>query len=142
MPELKSYHLFISHAWKYGADYIRLNDLLKKASNFKYYNYSAPEDNPLINLDGTSVTNKTQIKDAILRKIRPVNCVLVISGMYYSNCDWMQYEMDCSVRLNKPIIAIKPWGNKNMPIEIQSIATEIVNWNTDSIVSAIRKYSL
>jgi len=142
MPELKPYHLFISHAWKYGDDYIHLNDLLEEAPNFKYYNYSAPKDNPLINLDGTSVTNKTQIKDAILRKIRPVNCVLVISGMYYNNREWMQYELDCAVAMGKPIIPIKPRGNVNMPTEVSSVATTTVNWYTDSIVSAIRTYSL
>lgn len=142
MPELKTYDLFISHAWKYGDDYTRLINLLNEASNFKYRNYSAPEDNPLVNLNGTPVTNKIQIKGAILRKIRPVNCILVISGMYYNNREWMQYEIDSSVGMNKPIIAIKPWGNTNMPTEIQKIATEIVNWNTDSIVSAIRRHSL
>ena len=44
--------------------------------------------------------------------------------------------------MGKPIIAIKPRGNVNMPTEVSSVATTTVNWYTDSIVSAIRTYSL
>lgn len=142
MPALKTYDLFISHAWKYGDDYDRLIDLLDNAPNFKYRNYSAPKDNPLVNPDGTPVKNKTQIKEAIERKINPVNCVLVISGMYYNNREWMQFELDYANKMYKPIIAIKPWGNTRMPTEVEEVADVVVNWNTDSIVSAIRDYSL
>lgn len=142
MPSLKTYDLFISHAWKYGDDYDRLISMLNEAPNFSYRNYSAPEDNPLVNRDGTPVSNKTQIKDAIRRKINPVNCVLVISGMYYNNREWMQFELDYAKQKNKPIVAIKPWGNVIMPKEITDVADEVVNWNTSSIVSAIRNNSL
>mgnify|MGYP002680818413 FL=1 len=142
MPSLKTYDLFISHAWKYGDDYDRLINLLDDAPNFYYRNYSAPEDNPLKNRNGTDVTNKTQIKDAIRRKINPVNCVLVISGIYYNNREWMQFELDYAKQKNKPIVAIKPRGNVIMPTEITDVADEVVNWNTDSIVTAIRNNSL
>ena len=142
MPSLKTYDLFISHAWKYGDDYDRLISMLNEAPNFSYRNYSAPEDNPLVNRDGTPVSNKTQIKDAIRRKINPVNCVLVISGMYYKNREWMQFELDYAKQKNKPIVAIKPRGNVIMPKEITDVADEVVNWNTDSIVTAIRNNSL
>lgn len=142
MPELKCYDLFISHAWKYGEDYDRLIELLDNAPLFKYRNYSAPKDNPLVNLDGTPVTNDTEIEEAIKRKINPVNCVLVISGLYYNNRKWMQFELDYAGKMNKPIVAIKPWGNTRMPSEVEDVANVVVNWNTDSIVSAIRNYSL
>lgn len=142
MPSLKTYDLFISHAWKYGDDYDRLISMLSKAPNFSYRNYSAPEDNPLVNLDGSPVSDDAQIEDAIKRKINPVNCVLVISGMYYNNRKWMQFEVDYAKQKYKPIVAIKPWGNVIMPQEITNVADTVVNWNTDSIVAAIREYSL
>ena len=37
------------------------------------------------------------------------------------------------------IIAVKPWGSTVMPYAVSSVATEFVGWNTDSIVSAIRR---
>jgi len=141
MPELKTYDLFISHAWKYGDEYDRLISLLDNAPNFKYRNYSAPSDKPLENLDKSPVNTSQEIKDAIHRKIDLVNCIVVISGMYCIYRDWMQFEIDYAVKKGKPIVAVKPYGNTNIPSKIQKKADIVVNWNTDSIVSAIRKYS-
>lgn len=139
MPALFNYHIFISHAWRYGADYNRLVNLLNSAPNFSYFNYSAPEDKPLVNLDLSDVKTKAEIKAAIERKINCTSCVLVISGMYTAYREWMQYEIDYAYNTNKPIIAVKPWGNQVMPFAVSSKATKIVGWNTDSIVSAIRE---
>lgn len=142
MPSLKTYDLFISHAWRYGDDYIRLTNMLDNATNFYYRNYSAPKDKPLHNIDTTDVRTKDQIKQAIVRKISPVNAVLVISGMYYNYREWMQYEIDIAKIFNKPIIALKPYGASFIPKEVDDKADVVVNWNTESIVKAIRQYSL
>ena len=142
MPSLKIYDLFISHAWSYNDDYQKLVAMLDNASNFLYRNYSAPKDKPLHNLNATDATTKKQIKDAIDRKILPVNVVLVSAGMYYHYHEWMQYEIKTAAAFSKPIIAIKPFGNSIMPNEVNFYATKIVNWNTDSIISAIRQYSI
>lgn len=142
MPILKSYDLFISHAWQYGNSYNRLVNLLDGAPYFYYRNYSAPSENPLRTLKGTDATTKKQIMDAIERKIKPVNCVLIISGLYTSYREWMQYEIETAVRLGKPIIGIVPWGNTEVPATVRLYADTIVNWNTDSIVQAIRDFSI
>lgn len=141
MPNLKTYNLFISHAWKYGDDYSHVVDLLNYAPYFYYRNYSAPQEKPLL-IAGNDVRNAAEIRSAIIQKIKPVHCVLIISGMYYNNRQWMQFEIDTAKKLRKPIIAIKPWGASRMPIEVQSVADVIVGWNTSSIVDAIRQYSL
>lgn len=142
MPNLKPYHIFISHAWKYGDEYERLVSLLSNASNFLYSNFSAPIDKPLQNLDSTDVSTVAQINEAIIRKIKPCNCVLVISGMYYNHRRWMKYELDVAKKLNKPIIAIVPRGAEKTPLDVYAVANELVSWNTDSIVSAIRRWSI
>ena len=82
MPSLFNYHIFISHAWQYGEDYSRLVAMLDSAPNFSYYNFSAPEQKPLQNLNSTDARTKAEIIDAIGRKIDLSSCVLVISGMY------------------------------------------------------------
>ena len=142
MPSLKTYDLFISHAWRYGDDYTRLTNMLDNATNFYYRNYSAPKDKPLHNIDTTDARTKDQIKPAIIRKISPVNAVLVISVMYYNYREWMQYEMDIAKVFNKPIIALKPYGASYIPKEVEDKADIVVNWNTESIIKAIRQYSL
>lgn len=137
MPYLYDYRLFISHAWQYGDSYKRLTDLLDGAKNFSYYNYSAPKEKPLFPA-GTPHTNQ-YIAQRITDKIRPAQVVLVISGMYIAYSDWMRYEIDEAVRMNKPIIGIRPWGNQVMPAYVSNYADKIVGWNTNSIVSSIRE---
>lgn len=55
---------------------------------------------------------------------------------------WIQREIDIAVEYGKPIIGIKPWGQEKIPQAVAKVAKEIVGWNTDSIVSAIRKHSI
>lgn len=138
MPTLKTYDLFISHAWKYGAEYDRLKNLLDNAPYFYYRNYSAPKDRPLHNLDSTDAHTKRQITDAITRKIQHVNAVIVLSGMYFPYHEWMEIELEIAKKYNRPIIAVLPYGSTLIPTYIQLYATEIVGWNTNSIVNAIR----
>lgn len=137
MPQLYDYRLFISHAWKYGDDYIRLTNLLDQAACFSYRNYSAPQEKPLFPA-GTPYTNN-DIAEKITDKIAPSQITLVIAGMYTAYSDWMRYEIDESYRMGKPIVGIKPWGNTAMPNYVEKYASEIVGWSTNSIVSAIRK---
>lgn len=140
MPELKTYDLFISHAWKYNEDYYRLVDMLNEAPNFKWRNYSVPEHDPVLDPDDPG-DQETLIKE-LEEQIRPVNCVLILSGMYVAHSFWIQKEIDISLEYDKPIIGIKPWGHERVPKAVSDVAKEIVGWNTSSIVEAIRKYSL
>lgn len=142
MPDLKTYDLFISHAWKYGDEYNRLIKLLDSTPNFRYRNYSAPYQKPLHNLDSSDVTTKTEITNAIKRKILPVNVVIVIAGMYANNREWMEKEIKIAQEQNKPIISVKPFGNTVIPTYISNISDTIVGWNSNSIVSAIRAYAI
>ena len=137
-----TYNLFISHSWAYSDAYEKLINLLDLANNFSYCNYSAPKDKPLHNLDATDVDSAYQIKAAIERKIQPCSCVLVISGMYTNYRNWMQCEINLAKQMGKPIIAIKPRGAQIMPVEVMRVADKMVNWDTNSIVNAIRQYSL
>lgn len=54
----------------------------------------------------------------------------------------MEKEIEIAQEYSKPIIAVKPWGNTNVPTYIQNVSDVIVAWNTSSIVGAIREYSL
>lgn len=137
MPSLYNYRLFISHAWRYGKDYDRLISFLDSAPYFSYYNYSAPKERPLFP-EGTPLNNK-MIASKITDKISPAQIVLVISGMYGAYSDWMGYEINEAVRLGKPILGIYPWGQTYVPQRVLAVADEMVHWNTDSIVGAIRR---
>lgn len=133
MPYLHNYRLFISHAWKYSDRYKRAVSFLNGANNFLWTNYSVPED------DAFPSMSNTELAEAMCRQIRPVQCVIIVSGMYINHSDWIQYEMDFAKSLGKPILGIKRWGEQRTPQKVVECADEMVAWNSASIVAAIRR---
>jgi hypothetical protein len=133
MPELHNHRLFISHAWKYSERYLRAIQFLNAANNFRYSNYSVPEDKAFEGL------NTAQLKEQLRRQIRPVEVCIIIGGMYVSRSDWIQFEIDFAKEIDKPILGIRPRGAQVMPKAVSDAADEIVNWSTESIVAAIRR---
>lgn len=137
MPALKTYVGFISHAWKYHEDYERLTSMLKDASNLSFRNSSVPKTDPIL-----GPKTNADLTAALDEQIRIANIVLILSGMYAAHSDWIGTEIAIAARYQKPIIGVMPWGQQRVPDAVQIAAKEMVHWNTDSIVSAIRKYAL
>lgn len=132
MPELHRYRLFISHAWEYSDDYERIVKMLNNAPLFIYSNYSVPKQDPLH-------CKPSELKEQLREQIRPIEVTIILAGMYAAHSDWIQFEIDYADTLGKPILGVKPWGSERVPTAISSVAKEVVGWDTDSIVSAIRK---
>lgn len=135
MPTLRTYYLFISHAWTRKPEYIRLVNMLDAAPRFQWRNYSVPVADPL------HANSRRALERELDDQIRPTQAVLIISGMYVNLRDWIQYEIDKAVEWEKPIIGIIPRGNERLPREVTDVAAEMVGWNTNSIVSAIRRHA-
>lgn len=138
MPQLKTYDLFLSHVWRSAdnSEYYRLKDFLCKAQYFSWRNYSVPEHDPL----GTKTNEGLRL--ALNLQIAPINCFLVVSGMYVKHRRWIQEEIDIARHYDKPIVGVVPWGQERIPAEVQDVAVEMVNWQTSSIIDAIRRRSL
>lgn len=136
MPALRTYNIFISHAWDYRSEYHRLKSLLDSARNFSWKNFSVPAHDPL------EAASRGRLLTGLQRHIRPVHVVLVISGVYASHRDWIKTELELASDFDKPIIAVAPWGSDRISATAQGFAIEVVNWNTDSIVAAIRAHAL
>lgn len=136
MPALRPYNVFISHAWNYSDDYDRVVQFLDGAPNFDYLNLSVPSH------DGIDADDTHELKKLLRDQMRTANVFLIICGMYVSHSDWIDFEISFARRIGRPIIGIKPWGSERLPIAVQNAATEIVGWQRDSIVSAIRRHAL
>jgi len=136
MPPLRTYNLFISHAWKYTDDYERLVKLLNPSRNFIWKNYSVPEDDPLAG------GSRKKLAREIYNQIKLTSVVLVVSGIYVAHREWLKYEIDLADKFNKSIIGIKPRGAVYIPMSVRESAVEIVNWNDKSIISSIRRNAL
>ncbi|MFD1566989.1 TIR domain-containing protein [Halolamina litorea] len=130
------YRLFISHSWDYSQEYERMEELLDDANYFEYRNYSVPEEDAI---DANSVEElKEEIREG---QIKPSSVVVVLAGLYSSYSDWIGREVRIAEEENKPIIGVEPWGSDNTSDYVERHADEMVGWNTDSIVSAIRELS-
>jgi hypothetical protein len=110
--------------------------MLYRAPHFKWRNYSISRNNPL------SGGSRKKLADEITNQIRLASVVLVISGIYVTHRNWIQFEIDLADQFEKPIIGIQPRGSLYTPSAITRSAVEIVNWNTISIVNAIRRNAL
>src|SRR2546430_17305993 len=135
MPQLRTYNVFISHAWHRSAEYYRVEQFLAGALYFRYENLSVPEHDPLL------CSNK-ELERELRNQMRPADVFLIIAGMYAAHSRWIDFELRFARRIGRPIIGIVRWGSERVPIAIQNCATEIVGWNGASIVGAIRRHAL
>jgi len=131
MPKLKTYHVFISHAWDRSNDYDHLANLLQNCKRFKCHNYSVPRTRSL------DTRTDRQLERALRRQVGPASSVLIIAGMYVKHRKWIRKEIEITLEMNKNIIIVRPRGAQKMPRELQGFPQQ-VNWDTQNIVRAIR----
>lgn len=136
MPNLRNYHIMISHSWDYNEHYEKIKSWLDDAKYFRWTNYSVPLSKPL------DTKTKNELKEKIKNRIASCSCVIILSGMYVSYSEWIDYEIDTAVELGKPIIGVKPWGQERIPKKVQDNADVMIGWNFESVVSAVRNYAL
>lgn len=131
MPGLRTYKLFISHSWSYNDAYYRLVEYLNDAPNFDWQNLSVPEHDPVSDAD---------LRRQLRKQIKPASVVLILAGMYANHSNAIQLEINLAESYNKPVVGIRPWGNKRTPRAVRRAANKMVGWNTTSIVDAVRRY--
>lgn len=133
-----TYNLFISHSWTYSDAYNNLVKLLNARGHFPFKNCSVPKDDPIHNAPTSAA-----LYQAIYNQVKPANVVLIMGGVYSTYSEWINKEIKIAkteFANPKPIIAIRPWAQTNMSSVVLDAANEIVGWNTESIVAAIRKW--
>jgi hypothetical protein len=134
MAEQKIYRVFISHAWECNDDYKRFVGMLDSDPQLTWQNYSVPEE--------VTLNVKTgRLEDQLHDQIGPAEIVVILSYMQLDHRYWIQKEIDIAQQMNKPIIGIAPWKKERVLDMIQSAASEIIEWDTQSIVDAIKKHS-
>lgn len=134
----KTYNLFISHSWSYSDAFENLIALLRKRPYFSFRDYSVPKNDPIHN-----APNSQALYEAIKRQMTPCHVVLVMAGVYATYSTWIRKEVRIAkteFQTPKPVIAIKPWAQTNISQFVKENADEIVTWNTESIIAAIRRW--
>lgn len=136
MPDLRNYHIMISHSWDYDEHYEKIVEWLNDANNLQWTNYSVPLTNPI------DASGKKDLKEKLKNRISLCSCIIVLSGMYVTYSEWIDYEIDTAIELSKPIIGVEPWGQEKVPQKVTNNADVIAGWNSYSVVRAVRDYSL
>ena len=132
----KTYNLFISHSWAYADAYEKLIKLLQEKPYFTFNNYSVPKDDPI-----HRAPNSAALYNAIKKQMAPCSVVLILAGVYATYSTWIKKEITIATdefSTRKPIVGIRPWASEAVSTVVQENASELVGWNTDSIVTAIR----
>lgn len=133
---MRTFNLFISHSWSYSDSYVNLVRLLRARGYFSFRNYSVPRNDPIHDA-GT----EAQLRRAIHNKMSPCSVVIIMAGVYATHSKWINIEIELAqegFRNPKPILAIRPRGNRRISTAVSEAADEIVSWNTESVVKAIR----
>jgi hypothetical protein len=102
MPNLKIRNLFISHAWSYDSHYNTIVKWFNEKLNFSWRNYSVPRH------DSCPDTTRKGLKSCLTRQINPAQGIIILAGMWTAHSDWINYEVDEALRLEKTIIGVKP----------------------------------
>lgn len=124
--------VFVSHVFESSDDYHRVFEYLESSHNFYYRNCSDPERQ----LGG----NSEAMKDELRKQINLAEVVIVPAGLYKHNEMWIDFQLNCAKGLEKPIIALEYFGVKaKLPVQIEALADEVIEWNEREIADAIRR---
>jgi len=128
----KDYKIFISHSWAYNKDLEALQNLLNNRGYFNVEYLEASKEVPINSENAPYV--KTVLKSRILKS----DIVLALAGIYASHSEWMVWELETAKDNQIPIVGVIPRGQERISSEVYSRSIVDVNWNTESIVEAIR----
>ena len=130
----KKYTIFISHCWDYRSAYYTVKEWIDD-SDITWKDMSIPAHDP------KQTHSDSELEQMIDNKIRNSSLFIIIAGMYVSqqNRVWINKEIEIAQKYNKPILAIKPWGNERTPTKIQEVADKLVNWQSSSVINGIKE---
>lgn len=132
---VKIYKVYVCHSWSHVDDLEKLRELLNERG---YFNIEFKEHSPQ---EPINSLNAAYVKQRLKKSILESDIVIGLAGIYSSHSDWITWELDMALLNSIPIIGVIP---KNQVRVSQTVSTRsIINveWNAESIVSAIRLYA-
>ncbi len=130
----KDYKIFISHSWSYTEDLEALQKLLNARGYFNVEFLEASKKTPI------DSENAAYVKTVLKARILQSDIVLALAAVYATHSDWMIWELDTAKANKIPIVGVIPRGQERISTEVYSRSIVDVNWNTESIVDAIRTH--
>lgn len=126
-------NIFISHSGRDEQEIAGLKNLLEKQGiNVR--------DSSLTSDDPNNAHNEQYIKSQILApNIKWAGTMLVLIGPDTANKEWVNWEINYAVKLDKQIIGVFVRGAKDsdVPESLGLCADAVVGWNSDNLLKAI-----
>lgn len=137
MEKLKSYDIFLTHAWRFHDDWKKFSELLDGTSGVAWRNFSLPWHDPAMN-PNTEVGGRF-IRNFLESQIIPVHSVVLLSGVYKINSArrWFDMEVEMARKHNKPLIGIPVLGESIVPDEVSVLCDECCDWDAVQLLAAI-----
>jgi hypothetical protein len=124
--------VFVGHGFEATDDYSRVFEYLESSHNFYYVNCSAP--------DSRGSFDREALKEEVRRQIALAEVVIFPSALYRTQREWIDFELNCAKGMDKPVVVLEAFGVKEkLPVQLEALADEVVEWNERSIVDAIRR---
>jgi hypothetical protein len=135
------YDIFITHAWRYHDDWMRLSSLFDAEKSIKWRNFSVPWYDPAF--DPNTELGARAIRNWIDGQIRPVIGTVLLDGVYAvkSARIWLELEVELSRNHGKPVVAIPPHGTPTVSAEATALADAVVGWDALEIVRVLEGLS-
>lgn len=123
--------VFVAHAFEPSDDYHRVFEYLESVHNFYYRNVSNPE----------LATNLREVmKDELRKQINLAEVAIVPAALYQRHRELIDFELNCAKGLDKPVIVLEKFGVKEkVPVQLEALGDEILEWNERAIADAIRR---
>ena len=136
------YDIFITHAWRYHDDWIRLSSLFDAEKSIKWRNFSVPWYDPA--LDPNTELGARTIRSWIDGQIRPVVGTVLLDGVYAvkSTRKWLELEVELSRTHAKPVVALPAHGTTTISSEAKALADAVVEWDALQIVKVLQDLSV
>ncbi|MGH8287013.1 MAG: hypothetical protein ACRETT_14780, partial [Steroidobacteraceae bacterium] len=115
MSQANPVRLFVTHAWEYSDDYLRVFEYLESARTFFYRNFSTPDKRPS--------GDREALKEDLRHQIAPVEAVVAVASLNDSNTDLLTFQLLYAQANNKAVVLLKHFGSaKPLPKELTDLA--------------------
>lgn len=142
MVQGKTVDLFITHAWRYHADWKRSVDLLNAHGLHQWRNFSLPWYDPA--LDPRTEKGSQIVRANLESQIVPVHAVILLASVLEEpgTRKWLDFEVEVSRQRGKPILALPAWGRSDVDDAVRALADDVVGWDAAEILQAVARHRL
>lgn len=137
----RMYDLFLTHAWRYHDDWIKLSNALDAYKAIKWRNFSVPWYDPA--LDPNTELGARAIRAWIEGQIRPVRATILLDSVYAikSARKWVELEVELSRAHGKRVFAIPAHGTTAISDDARALVDDVVGWNIQEFIAMLDSFS-